>query len=315
MPPQNCVTLRLIMGKVSDAESWEKSRSYLSVFGGNISPMIGTVRGLLSGALSSIDPLLLKSIRVRYASGLLLMCQQIYSDADIANSGADPFESALKLFGHRKFGHLFSLLYLARRGKAVLGEQWAETGRRMQLAADVSVHLCREMPAFDLSHATLVGAGRKLAYALMSREKPKALNEYENTMKQRGLPFNLELEIDIWGCTHCQVLSRMLADLGFQSNYCQSIQQGLNTPFSEPLGDLENQIRIAASMIESLILDIDPPQIAGDEKFMMDESKMEGFMTTIEKLRTGPSSTPWLEWHDVAVSSGIETASVSELAP
>lgn len=244
------------------AQSWDQAKQYSAVIGNVSSLFSSCIRFLMKDAASGQKVL---SSASRYSLGRLLsspsfkapiyFAAKVFKGEELSKTTKLTPEELAALFAPDELAHLVGLLYVYRRLQRIVPEdEWKEISRLVHVHAQLGGYVGQALPRIGLSWGLMLGTIRHLSWGPFVVADKKVFTNYRRGIKIKKKTFDLTEEIKIWGCTHLQVASLVIQQLGLGTTIPQAINLGLmseNTS-DDVVADEGYRARILWIWIESL---------------------------------------------------------------
>lgn len=216
---------------INNAESWSFARRYATLLGPIPSSVSGAIKtlwaaheeSLSSGELEITSRLVMAVKRVDRSAvlktPLYFAAQKLFPEKFSETVEDDTSKALLHILGPGMFASLLGLIYMHRRyNKVTPKEEWEQLSKEYVLAMEYGLTLGQRVAALDPATCMLVGGIRYAALATYLMRDKKSYAGYRNL----GKDFDVEFELERWGCDHGQIAGHILKALGFYSDYMAS---------------------------------------------------------------------------------------------
>lgn len=300
-------TSAIVKTSANPPESWLRAGRYLTGIGGISSAISACVRtAILNNAPDAprgvLDPasdfeinrfLQAPSIKIPF----YFLSQARFSEEQRAQkyiSGRD----IMSLYNARELVSILSLIYVFKRIAKKLGEpepdDWDRLSKTAQEHAEIGMTLGVTIPSLGFTDSMLVGGVRTLALGIFALKDAKGFKEYRRDLRIKDLTFNTAEEEKRWGCTHIEIASQILIQLGLGKEMASAFHTGLASPSDKNLTPEGIRMRIIAFWIESLHRGVSPPTIRGEEQYRGSQAALDQLFDQSSDIRKRGISLPWL---------------------
>lgn len=291
--------------KEAELEAWTASRKHSELYGNIPSSFSTAIRALMKGQESEDGPAraqarwqLNRLLRTPSLLSPFYFATKTYHGTRMAGLSTVTPSNLIALYQPVDVAAIFGALYLYRRGRKLSDEkEWALLTADMHARCDLAGCVGFAIPNIGFPLALLAGSMRYLGMAAFMLHDQKGFAEYRRRLKISGKIADLKYETARWGCSHAQVASNLVINLGFSREIAQSVCNGFQ--MSELKFDRENSgpyaVRCAEEWISALARNPAPPDIVHNGYFYPLKEDLQQLIVSTEPIRQHGSAFSWLE--------------------
>lgn len=122
----------------------------------------------------------------------------------------------LDIFYPGEVAAILGLVYLSKRLEKISDPtEWQRTTTLLQIQMELGSFVGENIPIIGAGTGMLIGGMRTLGYAVLSLVDLEKFKLYRRSIKQHGELFDLDYEVNHWGCNHLHIASLLVQSLGF----------------------------------------------------------------------------------------------------
>ncbi len=287
--------------KIDQEKQWEAARYFAISFGEVPNSFSSTIRGLIADDAKSADSYsqgskfmagrLLKSASI--STPLRLAMQLYFPDKAAALQNPTP-ESFLSFFKPIEMAALLGVVYAFKKVKRrAPADEWEQFSKTLTRCVDMGGLVGRALPKVGFSLGLLVGAFSGIAQVPFMLQNAKDFKNYRRKLG-KTVPFDFNLQLESFGCTHAHVCSMLLPNLGYGVALSQLIAEGLMGELVTPPGPEKEIYRsyIANIWIRSLFSTSQIPDIVHKGGYYPLKADLDRMLQGVEAAQNTQS---WLE--------------------
>ncbi len=173
-------------------------------------------------------------------------------------------------------------------------EEWQRYSKYINESVELGGYFGINIPDIGFANSLLFTGMRYLAPAVFMALSPKVFKNYRRDLKLKKIAFDLNMEYDLFGCTHVDVATQLIQSIGFGVNISTDFYKSLMTPVNKQLDSKSNIIRVLLIWVEYLALGKKPPVVNGENEITMDDSVMDRLSLLNKQIQESGSSFSWL---------------------
>lgn len=201
----------------------------------------------------------------------------------------------LSFYTPAEWASILSLIFITHKVKSLCDDQeWDTYGRIIQGSTDIGGILGTAVPAFSFSDGILVGGLRWLVLGFCAAKALRQFQTYRRNVLKEGTYLDPEAENKYWGCTHAQLSTLLLLNMGFPSTYTVDYEAGLSASIKDKLNPTANKFRILARWTHALQTSSPLPSISGENEFGASDQGMDQIIRDCGKIAQRGSEQNWL---------------------
>lgn len=201
----------------------------------------------------------------------------------------------VSLFSPRDITSILALIYLYKRARAAApAEDWEKLSKLIHEQTDIGGYFGEAFPSIGFADGLLIGGIRHISTAMFLIKDKKGFGEHRRELKIKGLNFNIESEMNRWGCTHLHLLSMLLLSMGFGKAFTFSLHSAMSNLPDTKLSSDSLRLRLAARWIDSLHSGKEPAKITGEEDYLCSEDALNAMHDKTDDIRSKGSAFAWL---------------------
>jgi hypothetical protein len=191
-------------------------------------------------------------------------------------------------FGPLDLAAIISASLVSRRTKKVVGEEvWSKVAPHYRRESELGAIIGVSIPSVGFAPGLLIAALRNISHALLIAEDPKSYDRYRAGLKTPARVTDSALELSIWKTTSTQVMSLLLAALGFRAEIGQVLTEAIETTkmaaaITEPR---LRAFRLAVIWSDCYIAGLTQPREKLDAKFFPFETDSKRAEVDIARIR------------------------------
>ncbi len=201
----------------------------------------------------------------------------------------------LAFYSSQDMAVVLAISYLSHRIKKICDpKEWSIWAKMMQEATDIGGLVGMTVPGFNFSDGILIPAIRFLSLALCMQLDLKQFQMYRRAISQKKTGFSQQEELANWGCTHVQIASLLLQEMGFGISYSADFKTALTTENDKPIHQSASRIRLTACWAEAIYWGNNLPAIKGEDSYTMTEQALTQLMREGARIASAGSSHSWI---------------------
>jgi hypothetical protein len=173
-------------------------------------------------------------------------------------------------------------------------EEWQKQAKFINECLEVGGYLGLSLPHVGLANGILLTGMRCLAPAIYLARNQKIYKNYRRDLKIKKAAFDLQMEYDLFGCTHVDIATQMLQAIGYGVDIPTDFYKSLVTSPNKPLDKKPNTMRIMLLWVEALYLGKKPPAINGENEISLGEDVMDQLLMVSKQVQESGSAFSWL---------------------
>lgn len=258
------------------AESWEYSRNYASLLGEIPSSFTSTIRALLLDTEKNNNTL---SNGSKYLASRLVKSSSMKAPFYYATSSYKPEllegrdsitdDELVKGYKPDEIATLFGIIYLYKKAKKYCDPgEFAFIAPTMHKELNVAGQVGLSIRGIGFSAGLLTYGMRYIGAATFLKHNVKHFQEYRRLFKNQKNIFNLQKELEYFGCTIPQIASIFLQTLGYGITYANNFAMALSseTQLTKTFVD-SSPFKVTELWTDTLNETGKEPQIIHDSKF------------------------------------------------
>lgn len=157
--------------------------------------------------------------------------------------------------------------------------------------------LGQAIPGFGVTRGIILAGFQNLGFQMLLGVDLDGFRTYRRTLRTREVPYDFTLEMDTWGCTHVQIASLLIQQVGLGVNVANSLQCGLHASYSgfDELDSDSRAFLIGKIWIESLAQTADQPPIVHRTEYYPNSTEFERVVLAARALQAGKTPLPLLQ--------------------
>lgn len=292
------------MTEFGTAESWEEARKVAAVIGKPPSTFGTCIRTLINdnihnagnpGEISTFS--LYRLFKSKNLQSTLYYAIKTYRPEELQKHRPITSDSLFKIFKLDELAYLLSILYLFRTiRKDCDAEEWKQWCTPFHGLMDIGGIVGQAIPAIGFTVGILTAGLRHMGGAMFLRLDKARFTKYRRNLKTRKIYFDLDEEMNTWGCTHVQIGSLLLQSLGTGVEMPNALAHGLlpsDTP-DNAIPDLVLRTKVASTWIEALHVTGKLPDVVHRAKFYPTQEQAEFLVGIVKAVREKSSLYEWL---------------------
>lgn len=178
--------------------------------------------------------------------------------------------------------------------KACDKEEWLRYGKVINEAVEVGGYVGSNISDIGLADGLLLSGVRYLAPAVFLARDPKNFKIYRRDLKIKKCAFHLQMEYDLFGCTHVDIATQLVQGAGFGADYSTDFYKSLMTDPDKRLERRPNLMRIMLLWSEALYLGRKPPRIHGENEIAVEDQVVDQLLLVSKQIQESGSVFSWL---------------------
>ncbi|MDC0358734.1 hypothetical protein OAO01_07960 [Oligoflexia bacterium] len=290
----------------ADRQRWERARQYLidldkipTSFTTPVRTLLldGKHGGVLSPASQFLTTRLLKSPTMKaifYYLTLALHGEKISNSAYLSSS------DLVRLYAPHDVAAIIAIIYLhkkiTRKGRLAEDADWANITKVMMIDVELGGHLGEAIPGIGPMKGILAASLRQMMLGIFRIDNNDEFQRYLQHLRLNNTAFDLNLEQEIWGCTHLDLGSNALQMLGFGARKAHAFLTGCSAnPPKDPRHDQEAyEFNIAVEWIETLKATGAAPDRVHLGQYYPAEKQMHKLLYEVNEIQEKGSEFAWL---------------------
>lgn len=286
-------------------KSWEVARLFADEFGGMPAAFQTCIRSLRQNHIQnkehgghSVDTpslnLLLRLLQSKTLTACFYYALMTFYGEQVKDQDYLPLDKMIGPFGPGALASILALIYLNKYSKKLTKEGWEALSRRIQESSEIGGLLGQSTPSLGFDSSLFVGPMRHIAFAAVLQDNPRLYIEYKKFLKKVAVPYNIEWELEHFGCTLGQIGSMLLQLCGFGIPYANAFFQATSAKFDTPISRDATDFRMVAVWSESILLGCPIPRVEGEDEYAMEEYQMRNLLSRAEEIRENGSKYSFL---------------------
>lgn len=287
-------------------EQWNKARTYLNSIG-RISPSFTTpIRALMldeknKGAISPATQfLIVRLLKSPTAKAMFYYSALTFHGEKLSNSAYLSSADLIRSFEPGEIAVIIGMLFFYRRaqklGSLQGDDDWTTITKLATEKFEVGGHMGHAIPRIGSTKGMLVGGLRYITWAFLKMNDGFGFTSYLKHLQASQLPYDLEYEVDAWGCTHAHLLGNAMQLLGFGVPLSHAAQMGLG--MDPPKNDAHHreafEFALANEWVETLFETGAEPQRNHLGQYYPKEKDNHKMLYEITRLKEQGSKYNWL---------------------
>ena len=232
----------------------------------------------------------------------LYLAAQTYRSAQVPADVPFYSQGLLKVFQPDELATIFSVLLLARKLSKTLPPKDQKAFLYSLMAeADAGGMIGDAISGIGLSLGILTGAFHSIGEFLMASLDADGWDQYQKHLAGTALPWDYEVEVGLWGCSHLQLAAAALQIVGITSERCLALYSGLANPEGASSTETGSQaiqtltrVQVAWAWIDDMLRHARKPNTTGlITEFVPKAFKLEELFRTVLAIQTEGSSFCW----------------------
>lgn len=287
-------------------ELWNKARAFLNPIG-RVPPSFTTpIRALLLDGKNgvAISPatqfLVVRLLKSPTAKAMFYYAALTFHGERLSNSAYLSSADLIRSFEPGEIAVIIAMLFLYRRAQKLgnLGgdEEWNLITKLATEKFEVGGHMGHAIPRIGSTKGMLVGGLRYITWAFLKMSDSFGFTRYLSHLEQKKRPYDLDYELDTWGCTHAHLLGNAMQLLGFGVQLSHAVQLGLGIqpPKDEKADEVSFEFALADEWIEVLYETGAEPQRNHLGQYYPREKDNHKMLYEITRLKEQGSKYNWL---------------------
>jgi hypothetical protein len=302
-------------------DPWRRAAELLQPMGSIAGNFTSAVRTLLNYHERGITTLtagvqthMLRILRNSTVKATYFFASKAYRPELLTQHRAIKPKDFLNLYSPFEHAVILSYCYLFRAlAKKSKKEEWEYVQSPLYEALEIGACIGARIPEVGLGIGLLSRGLRYLAFAALLMKNEKSFVQYRKHLRAKDLPFDLDKEVELWGCTNIHIAALMMEYIGFNRNVGNQFVAAAMKDTVLPGDTLYGvPFRIAETLLDSFTergeLPEQLPSWVGSTLRFSKEQRT----TLLQDLSRVVSSTERIEWLNTS-SSSINPDSTPEL--
>lgn len=287
-------------------ESWENSRSYSALLGDVPASFSSTTRSLVldvekrGGKLSPASKFLaLRLLKGKNLKAPFYFAAALLRERELSTKNTVTDNDLLALFKPDEIAALFAVIYLYKKAKKFCDPtEWGFIAPALMRSVDAASMVGAAIPNVGLAAGVFAGAMQHIAISTFLRYNIKHFTEYRRSIKSRSTLFDIDKQMEYYGCTSPQIASIFIQSVGFgvtySTAYALAFSDGKLIDKTDPSS---SPFKVVELWMNSILSTGQIPQVVHDSKFYPpDKASIDWFMQKLQKFSEGKDVTNhWLE--------------------
>lgn len=224
----------------------------------------------------------------------------------IENIEHTPPEYLINIYRLDELSSIVALTYIYNSLRKVCEkEDWVRYSKTVNEAVEVGGYLGSNISDIGFADGILLSGLRYLAPAVFLAKDPKNFRIYRRDLKIKKLSFQLQMEYDLFGCTHVDIATQMVQGAGFGVDYAADFFKSLMTPPDRKLERRPNIMRILLLWNDALYSGHKPPNILGENEIAVSDEVFDKLILISKQVQESGSIFSWLSKGKSAITRAL----------
>lgn len=181
-------------------------------------------------------------------------------------------------------------------------EEWGRYAKFANEITELGGCLGINIPDIGLARGLLLSGMRALSLAVFLSQDMKAYKIYRRDTKIKKVCFDLQMEYDLFGCTHVEIATQMIQSIGFGVDYSADLYKSILTEPDKKLQKMPNIMRILLLWNEALYMNKKPPAILGENEIIVSDEVLDRVIMISKQIQEDGSAFSWLSKNKKSIS-------------
>ncbi|MGI6524109.1 MAG: hypothetical protein ACOX2O_02290 [Bdellovibrionota bacterium] len=293
--------------KIASAnESWLIARQYVGLYGEFASSFSTTIRWCNNKnkqGIGEFSPNLLWQLRRLLRSDTvqapLYYATKAFKKEAFESTEIHDIEDVAALYTPLELASVLAMLYLYRRTKKLSDPTEFELLEANLVArSEISTFVGINIPKIGFSIGLLTGIIRHIGLAAFLMHDKKGFAEYRRMLKIANKIIDLEYEFAHWGCSHIEIGTALLINIGFSREFARSFSCGLSATSPEEEEVLNNQsyaVRCADLWTNAYMSTGEPPRTTYRMGFYPSDQALAVLNEAVHKTTSSGGQFSWFK--------------------
>jgi hypothetical protein len=292
-------------------DSWEMARKYAKMAQHSANLFSSCIRTIKTAEIHSQSPdsPQLRELAQASASFLVGVSPSIKAILYFAARSLHPenlknistlnSKALLNLFSPSEIASILGLTFVSRHVRKHLeANEYGRLEPKLLQHLEISTLVGQTVSHIGKANGMLIGGMRMLAWMTLAIPDLKGFQDMRRALDRKNLLFDLKDELDRWGCTHLQIASALLCELGF--GLAPSLGMAMQEESSETQTDprLAEEIlcwRIALMLSECFHQTGSAPlETSDDSELYLPPDQVKELESAVSKIIDNGPAVPWL---------------------
>lgn len=218
-----------------------------------------------------------------------------FKPQELENKTYVSLEELVSLYRVDEISSILALIYVFNTMRKVCDEEeWGRYSRVINETVELGGHLGSNIDEIGMADGLLLTGIRYLAPAIFLSRDAKIFKNYRRDTKIKKRAFDLQMEYDLFGCTHVEIAVQMIQSMGFGVEYASAFYKSIVTPPNKKLERHANFMRILLLWTEALYSGQKPPSIHGENEILVSEDMLDNLAIMSKSIQEKGSAYSWL---------------------
>lgn len=301
-------------------ESWRVAQEYAGLYGEFANIFTALIRQLNNSPIqepgkfsTSVTWQLRRILKSEACQAPIFFAGKQFRYNFLQEDEIDDVLDVVKVFTPFELSAILGSLYLYRRSKKLSPEtEFTFLENDMARRANIATIIGDLIPNIGLGLAIVVANIRHVALGTFLLDDVKVFNSYRKYLRTTNKEIDLEFEYNQWGCTHPEIASKLLVNIGFSADLADSIKKGLLFYYGYPQTATHSKKELAIYNLELKLREVmkkEPTSQVTDPNFVISQEDQQILNTQTEKYLDENYVDSWFK----KVSRDIDSEQAPEI--